>query len=195
MATKPLCSIPDCDKAAEKRGWCTAHYKRWQRHGDPTLGRSPNGAAMDFYERAVLHYRGSNCLIWPFARNENGYGVLHVSSGSALVSRRVCEEVHGPAPSAIHEAAHSCGKGHEGCVAKGHVSWKTPRSNSTDKLAHGTHNRGERHPLAKLTEDEVRAIYSDDRTPQSVIAREYGVSFVTVSDIKRGRSWKWLSLP
>ena len=29
------CLIKDCSNPARKRGWCTMHYQRWQRHGDP----------------------------------------------------------------------------------------------------------------------------------------------------------------
>jgi hypothetical protein len=32
------CSVTDCDKPAHCRGWCNAHYLRWQRHGDPLGG-------------------------------------------------------------------------------------------------------------------------------------------------------------
>jgi hypothetical protein len=28
------CSVPDCNGKARARGWCRAHYQRWQRHGD-----------------------------------------------------------------------------------------------------------------------------------------------------------------
>jgi len=38
MADELLCKIDGCDKAASKRGWCGAHYRRWQRHGDPLGG-------------------------------------------------------------------------------------------------------------------------------------------------------------
>lgn len=34
-----VCSIEDCDKPAASRGWCTSHYTRWKRSGDP-LGKS-----------------------------------------------------------------------------------------------------------------------------------------------------------
>ncbi len=37
MADKALCSIPDCGKVAERRGWCRTHHGRWQRHGDPLV--------------------------------------------------------------------------------------------------------------------------------------------------------------
>lgn len=34
------CTIKDCGSPAIKRGWCTKHYKRWLRHGDPLGGGS-----------------------------------------------------------------------------------------------------------------------------------------------------------
>lgn len=37
------CLIPDCDRDASGyrgggRGWCSTHYQRWRRHGDPLHG-------------------------------------------------------------------------------------------------------------------------------------------------------------
>ena len=29
------CSIDGCNKPAKSRGWCSKHYTRWKRHGDP----------------------------------------------------------------------------------------------------------------------------------------------------------------
>lgn len=34
MTVRDACSIPDCEKPAKSRGWCTAHYSRWLRTGD-----------------------------------------------------------------------------------------------------------------------------------------------------------------
>lgn len=34
------CSIGGCDRKHYARGWCRAHYCRWERHGDPLGGRS-----------------------------------------------------------------------------------------------------------------------------------------------------------
>jgi hypothetical protein len=31
------CKIEDCGKSAFCRGWCSQHYTRWQRHGDPLI--------------------------------------------------------------------------------------------------------------------------------------------------------------
>jgi hypothetical protein len=33
--TQRLCSIDGCQNPSFTRGWCSKHYSRWQRHGDP----------------------------------------------------------------------------------------------------------------------------------------------------------------
>ncbi len=35
MAIPRLCLIPDCNKPAKCRGWCSAHYERWRSNGGP----------------------------------------------------------------------------------------------------------------------------------------------------------------
>ena len=35
------CAVSDCDRTRCIRGWCSMHYQRWKRHGDPiTIARS-----------------------------------------------------------------------------------------------------------------------------------------------------------
>jgi hypothetical protein len=38
MAASRLCSIPNCNKAAFCRGWCSAHHWRFRKFGDPLAG-------------------------------------------------------------------------------------------------------------------------------------------------------------
>lgn len=35
------CSVEGCEKRVKNRGWCSMHYERWRKHGDPltTLNR------------------------------------------------------------------------------------------------------------------------------------------------------------
>lgn len=35
------CSFAGCLKASRCRGWCSAHYERWRKHGDPTIVLAP----------------------------------------------------------------------------------------------------------------------------------------------------------
>lgn len=191
MAANLICAIPGCGKAHFGRGYCHNHHYRLWKHGDPLGGRTEKGAPKKFYEEVVLLYDGDECLIWPFYKDASGYGKMQEGKRPQTVSRIVCEETNGPAPSPAHQAAHSCGNGHLGCVNKRHVSWKTPIANNSDKLVHGTHNRGSRHNMARLSEEEVGQIISlKGSRPQTEIAKMFGISQAHVSRIHLGQSWR-----
>lgn len=183
MAEAKLCAVEGCRNRARTRGWCAMHYKRWRRHGNPdTRRRMANGELKRWIE-SHSSYQGDECLIWPFWRDKYGYGPI----------RQMCEIAHGPPPSAGHQAAHSCGNGHEGCVHPGHLRWATRRENQADMIAHGRSGRGEKSPLAKLTEQDVREIRSmAGLEPQRVTAARYGIRHSAVGAIQRRERWGWL---
>lgn len=136
MATP--CKIEDCSSPSRRLGWCAKHYARFRKHGDPlALKRAPNGVPLDWLLCHVGH-AGEDCLIWPFHRDEKGRARVDVDRHQKNAARVMCEKANGPAPSPEHQAAHSCGKGHEGCVHPGHLLWKTPAENQADRLIHGT---------------------------------------------------------
>ncbi len=189
------CSIEDCNGNAFRvgHGLCRAHYHRLRRHGDPLLGGTASGALAKFFEEVVLPYDGDDCLIWPFWRSPNGYGMMDTEAGKTVVSREILERTTGSPPSPQHHAAHLCGKGHLGCVTKRHLQWKTPTENNADKKEHGTDGKGTRNAMARLSEDRVREIKAlRGSMTQNAIAERFGISFGHVSDILRGTRWGWL---
>ena len=193
MATKRICSIPNCGKPAKGRGWCGAHWFRWRKHGDPLVCYRTFGVALRYYHEVVLAYDGDDCLIWPHARN-HGYGVLRADGRNHHVHRLACEHVNGSPPTPKHEAAHLCGRGKQGCVTKGHLAWKTSAENNADRIVHGTSNRGERCGSAKLTEADVREIRALEGTMfQREIGERYGITYSAVNDIFHRRTWAWLA--
>lgn len=193
MATSRLCLIPNCGKRAAGRGWCSAHYARWQKHGDPLGGRVPNGAALQWIHDHTL-YADSDCLPWPFNRDRAGYGLIDLPLMKQGAARYMCIVAHGEPPSSAHHAAHSCGNGNQGCVNPRHLSWKTPSENQDDRVAHGTSNRGRRNGSCKLTEDQVREIRALKGTlSQSKIAAQFGVQRFAVQAIHAGKKWAWLT--
>lgn len=191
-----ICDVPDCERPRFGRGLCGMHYQRLRNHGDPdTLKvRQPGrGEVTDFYNNVVLNYEGDECLEWPFAKGNKGYAQMHRAGKKGPVQRFLCEDVYGPPPTPSHHSAHSCGNGHLACVNKNHLSWKTPVENNADKIAHGTSNRGERHGHAKLTEAQAREVISlRGIESQRSLARRFGISQQTVSDIHRGKHWSWV---
>jgi hypothetical protein len=193
--TETLCNIAGCEKRHLSLGYCSAHYNRLKRHGDPFGGgsaRPKQGYVLRFFQDVVLAHDGDDCLIWPFAR-WNGYAQMSFEGKTRWVSRLVCEEEHGPPPSSKHEAAHICGKGNLGCVSRRHLFWRTPVENASDKYRHGTPPRGERCGTSKLTADDVREIRAlADTCTQASIAERFGIKPNTVSGIVSGKSWGWL---
>jgi uncharacterized protein YerC len=51
---------------------------------------------------------------------------------------------------------------------------------------------GEQNGMARLTAEQVMKIMRDRRT-QEIIAGHYGIDQCTVSDIRRGATWGWLT--
>lgn len=192
MAIPRLCSIPGCRKPHQARGWCNKHYQRWVAHGDASypVNFAGRGNPNRFYQIAI-GYEDDRCLIWPYGSTSNGRGIIAVGDGkSAIVSRRVCEAVHGPAPSPRHEAAHSCGDGR--CVNPRHLRWATHVENMADQLMHGTRNRGERNGAAKLTREDIPKIREMLKTQNyGEVADAFGVNRGTIWQIDKGNAWWW----
>lgn len=188
MAAISICSVDGCCKPRRGREWCAAHYARWRKYGDP-LEMRKHGAAQRWVASFALSYEGDECLPWPFSRNARGYGTI----GNTMASRYICEAVNGAAPTRKHQAAHNCGKGHEGCVNPRHLEWKTCSENQMDKIGHGTTNRGERNAAAKLTPEEVRQIRANAGSVSNRSqAAQYGVSSGHISQIVNGQKWAFL---
>lgn len=193
MAATHICSIPYCSKPHVSRGWCSSHYLRWKRHGDPLSGRTSQGEPLAFLEDA-LAADTDECISWPFGKGLDGRARIVLNGRKCIVSRVVCERAHGTPPTPKHEAAHSCGMGHEGCINPRHLRWATASENQKDRAEHGTHTMGERNPKAVLTESDVhqiRRLIADGNTRRA-LAREYGVSRHTIADIAARRTWAWL---
>jgi hypothetical protein len=143
------------------------------------------------FARAALSYEGTECLIWPFNRGAYGYGSFSVDGELWYAHRWVCEQVNGPAPTPEHQAAHDCGRGHDGCIHPRHLLWKTPLENSQDKILHGTTNIGPGRRRNKLTPDQVDEIRQITTiAEQNEAATRYGVSSSLIRKIIYGKAWQ-----
>lgn len=182
-----MCSIEGCDKRSRCRGWCDNHYSRWLRNGDPLAGRTPDGAPAEFIE-GVLSSETDDCLEWPYSLVTGGYGSFFRDGRSTTAHRVVCERANGPQPTNLHEVAHGCGN--RSCVNPRHLRWATRSENHADKLAHGTAQRGERHPNSRLTDKQVSDIRGRRDQSLSSLAKEFGITKQAVFGIRKGKAWK-----
>lgn len=188
------CDIGGCTKPHFARGLCSAHYTRNRRYGDPHIRlAATKGEPMQWLLEHVKH-NGDGCLIWPFA-TARGYGVVQVDDRQVVACRVMCEILHGEAPTPLHEVAHSCGKGHLGCINPKHLRWDTRAGNHADKKLHGTHLQGEAIRSHKLTEAEVREIKQLRASGMGIkeLSSLFAVSRSAISKINVGKMWAWVA--
>lgn len=188
---KPPCSIPDCNKPVHGRGWCKMHHRRWLTHGDPTIvHKTTNGTLLRWLrEQIATRDRSEGCWEWPFAISKrDGYGRVYFD-GSSRNAHHVALLLTTPQPIGSDHALHSCDN--PACVNPSHLRWGTPQDNMTDKVSRNRQLRGEQHRMARLTEENVRAIRTDSR-PLRIIAAEYGVTESHVCRIRNRVQWRHL---
>ena len=157
----------------------------------PMRTRAPTGDPVRFFQNVALRHVGDDCLIWPYSTTK-GYAQIRINGRMALVHRLSCEFLNGPSPTPEHEAAHGCGN--KACVNPRHLRWATPAENSADRVLHGTHPSGELNPRAKITKAaaiEIRSLRGSEK--QVSLAKRFGISQQTVSQIQSGRLWPCLS--
>lgn len=151
--------------------------------------RARRNEAMRFAQ-AAASCTATACLTWPFAVSA-GRAMVRYDGNTRPASRFICQIAKGPPPTSRHEAAHSCGRGSEGCVNGSHLDWKTPKENHADMVEHGTYMARETHPGARITEADVERIRSlRGCTTQASIAALFGISKGHVGNIQRNSRWR-----
>lgn len=173
-----ICAVEGCSDRVLAKGFCQVHYWRNHRHGSPFTNPSRDGAPLDWIAIHIGH-NDDECLTWPFGYGSSGYGSVFYKTHIMGAHRAMCFEAHGKPPSEAHQAAHSCGNGHLGCVNPKHLRWATAQENAADKLAH---QRGNKLSIEQCREIATRALNEKGRD----LAAEFGVSAALVSKLKRG---------
>jgi hypothetical protein len=144
---KRLCSIPNCGRPHECRGYCRRHLSRFCRYGNPLAGYRFHGEA-EAWLLAHANYSGRRCLIWKWGQKDKGYAsdVRLPGKPREGAHRAMCRLVHGDPPSPAHQAAHSCHNGRRGCVHPQHLSWKTDKENREERRRHDAARRRAKPP-------------------------------------------------
>jgi|HubBroStandDraft_6_1064221.scaffolds.fasta_scaffold203511_1 hypothetical protein len=111
-------------------------------------------------------------------------------SVSMYVHRLVLEAFVGPCPTGM-QACHFNGVRTDNRAAN--LRWDTPAGNSADMDRHGTRPMGEAHHAAKLTSEQVKYIRAARKAHNKTVAelaKMFGVSIATISDIARKKRWR-----
>lgn len=148
-----------------------------------------------FWSR-VLPGDPSECWPWLGKPGANGYGYIS-HRRRRLLTHRVSWEMHnGPIPPKT-EVCHACDNPR--CNNPAHLFLGSHRANMRDMTDKGRNVvpalKGERHPQARLTEDQVieirRRIAAGDM--QRRIAADFGVTRPLITAINARRIWRHLA--
>jgi hypothetical protein len=215
------CSI--CGSAGRlARGWCSAHYHRWCRYGDPLGVPEPALPVPDLPGERWLPVTGYEGLygvsnmgrvrsFWAGRGTGKRGGLLKPGMGStghltvALshpdkptrswpVHQIVAQAFIGPCPVG-QEVRHGPNGALDNRASQ--LCYGTRKQNSDDRLRDGTDQRGEQLTFAKLTEAiiaECKRRYGAGET-QTALAAEFGVSTSVMSEAVNGKSWAHLADP
>ena len=104
------------------------------------------------------------------------------------VHRLVLFAFAGAPPTPLHECAHNDGNPANNSIEN--LRWDTRSGNHRDKVAHGTHNRGEAHPRCTVSDEMVRKIRSEPGRPKQ-IADAMGINLKYVCAVKAGTTRRW----
>ncbi len=132
MKATHTCSIPGCDRLVKAHGWCSMHYQRWQRWGDPTVTLTHRG--LQPTERFWVYVNKTDtCWLWTGTINTNGYGQLYrgLDETHVYAHRFAYELLVGPIPPGLtidHVRARGCV--HRHCVNPDHLEPVTMRENT-----------------------------------------------------------------
>lgn len=143
-------------------------------------GVGENACRTDKWRRLIANPRPRRYPLVRLHRDRHGH--------SRTVHRLVMEAFVGPRPPGMM-CRHLNGNPHDNRLSN--LAWGTPAENVADAVRHGTHARGERAGLAKLTDRQVEAVIDDYLSGDgyTAISRKHGATRWAVQNIIKGKNW------
>lgn len=194
-----VCSVEGCNRSVYAKNLCNKHWQRKRNYGDVARDalEQPwrnNESWNDYFARKTKLNNKTGCIEWTAYRDNDGYGRGWKENRPIPAHRLSYEIFIGPIPEG-KLICHHCDN--PSCVNTDHLYAGTHEDNVRDKKERGRSNilTGEKSASSKLTEEQaielIRYKKSGVRTDE--IADKFGVSYYTVMEIVRGRSWKHLN--
>lgn len=165
--------------------------RRRKNESDTELAARVDIAARQRFA-ASLRKRGS-CVEWAKSTTTTGYGKFSLHAGGWMLAHRAAYEMHvGSIPDGM-VVCHRCDNPR--CVRPEHLFVGTMADNQQDMAQKGRSTRGEKNPMARLTEADVREIRNKHAAgvKRDDLCAQWGVSLGCVSGVVDGINWRHVS--
>lgn len=121
-----VCQIAGCENKHASHGWCDMHYKRWWRHGDPSVG-----CKVPPKERFMRQVEQTQDGCWQWTGYLiRGYGAMHYQ-GRRQYAHRISLKLAGVSVPDSAEVDHRCHNTR--CVNPDHLRVVTRKQNVENK--------------------------------------------------------------
>lgn len=139
------CSVDECNEKCIARNYCTKHYQRWKKYGDPLATKTaPNDEPAD--ERLKRHgwtITESGCWEWNGNTSDRrGYGSLRFHGRTVKAHRLAYSTWVGEIPEGM-VVMHLCDN--PPCINPDHLKVGTNDENMQDMLTKNRQASGNRH--------------------------------------------------
>lgn len=128
--------------------------------------------------------------LWTAGADEHGYGRFWLRGQMVLPHRLMWYIEYGIDPG-NYGVLHQCDT--PPCCFPEHLFLGTQQDNASDMSVKGRSTRGERSTSHKLTESQVKDILAQPYRTVTELGRIYGVNHHTISDIRNGKTWGYLT--
>ena len=158
--------------------------------------RAKNGEPMRWLLAAISH-KGNDCLEWPYAKTEYGYGQISIQGRLLMVNRVIAGALFGRELQGHDECVlHSCDN--PPCCNPKHLRVGNHTDNAKDSSVRGRIQHGEGHYQAKLDDASaslLRARFAMGLGSINKLARRMGISRPVAHSVIRGKAWKHCLVP
>ena len=129
------------------------------------------------------------CWQWTGSIHHAGYGQIRYKKRIVRVNRLSYELFIGPIPDGLI-VRHKCDN--PLCVNPDHLELGTHVDNMNDMVMRSRSLKGSKHPMHKLSEDDVLSIYHSGLSARE-LSDYHDVNVNTIYYIKQGKRWAWLT--